>query len=72
MHPRSQNSATADVESGLKLIENRGGETLHEDVSDLRYHQDIEDVDLTDGYLLSDEMKINLLMLGVLMLNGVG
>jgi hypothetical protein len=32
----------------------------------------MEDVDLTDGNLLSDEMKINLHMLRALMLNGVG
>jgi hypothetical protein len=32
----------------------------------------MEDVDLTDGNILSDKMKINLHMLGPLMLNGVG
>jgi hypothetical protein len=32
----------------------------------------MEDTDLTDGNLFSDKMKINLHMLGVLMLNGVG
>jgi hypothetical protein len=32
----------------------------------------MEDVDLTDGNLLSDEIKINLHMLRALMLNGVG
>jgi hypothetical protein len=32
----------------------------------------MEDVDLVDGNLLSDKMKINLHMLGALMLNGVG
>jgi hypothetical protein len=32
----------------------------------------MEDVDLTDDNLLSDEMKINLHMLRALMLNGVG
>jgi hypothetical protein len=31
----------------------------------------MEDVDLTNGYLLSDKMKINLNMLRALMLNGV-
>jgi hypothetical protein len=31
----------------------------------------MEDADLADGYLLSDKMKINLHMFGVLMLNGV-
>jgi hypothetical protein len=32
----------------------------------------MEDADLVDGNLLSDKMKINLHMLGALMLNGVG
>jgi hypothetical protein len=32
----------------------------------------MEDVDLTDGNLLSDKIKINLHMLGALMPNGVG
>jgi hypothetical protein len=32
----------------------------------------MEDVDLTDGNLHSDKMKINLHMLSALMLNGVG
>jgi hypothetical protein len=32
----------------------------------------MEDADLIDGNLLSDKMKINLHMLGALMLNGVG
>jgi hypothetical protein len=32
----------------------------------------MEDTDLTDDYLLSDKMKINLHMLGALMLNMIG
>jgi hypothetical protein len=32
----------------------------------------MEYTDLTDGHLLSDKMKINLHMFGVLMLNEVG
>jgi hypothetical protein len=32
----------------------------------------MENADLTDGNLLSDKMKINLYMLGALMLNGIG
>jgi hypothetical protein len=70
--PRSHNSATADVETGPKLIKYRGGEPLREDVGELRCRRDMEDVDFTDGNLLSDKMKINLHILGALMLNGVG
>jgi hypothetical protein len=32
----------------------------------------MEDVDLTDGNILSNKIKINLYMPGALMLNGVG
>jgi hypothetical protein len=32
----------------------------------------MENADLADGNLLSDKMKINLHMLGALMLNGIG
>jgi hypothetical protein len=68
----SHNSATADIETGPKLIKHRGGETLCEDVDELRCRRDMEDADLTDGNLVSDKMKINLHMLRALMLNGVG
>jgi hypothetical protein len=68
---RSHNSATADVETG-KLIKHRGGESLCEDVGELRCRWDMEDADLTDDNLLLDKMKINLHMFGVLMLNEVG
>jgi hypothetical protein len=61
----------ADVETGSKLLKHRGRETLREHVGELRCRQDMEDADLTDGDLLSDEVKINLHMLDVLMLNGV-
>jgi hypothetical protein len=70
--PRSHNSATVDVETGPKLIKRRGEDPLHEDVDELRCRRDMEDADLADDNLLSDKMKINLHMLGVLMLNGVG
>jgi hypothetical protein len=70
--PHSHNSVTADVETGPKLIKHRGGESLHEDVGELRCRRDMDDADLTDGNLLSNKMKINLHMLGALMLNEVG
>jgi hypothetical protein len=69
--PHSHNSATADVETGSKLLKHRGRETLREHVGELRCHRDMEDADLTDGDLFSDELKINLHMLGALVLNGV-
>jgi hypothetical protein len=63
---------TQSLQIGLKVNEHRGGETLREDVGELRCHRDMEDADLTDGHLLSNKIKINLHMLGALMLNGVG
>jgi hypothetical protein len=68
----SHNSATADIETGPKLIKHRGGKTLRGEVDELRCRRDMKDADLTDGHLLSDKMKINLHVLGALMLNGVG
>jgi hypothetical protein len=65
------NSAIADVETGSKLIEHRGGEALHEDAGELRCHRNMEYEDLTDGDSLSDKIKINLHMFDALMLNGV-
>jgi hypothetical protein len=70
--PHSHNSTTADVETRPKLIKHRGGEILREDVGELRCRRDMEDADLTDDNLLSDEMKTNFHMLRALMLNGVG
>jgi hypothetical protein len=69
--PHSHNSATADVEIGLKLFKHRGRETLCEHVGELRCRRDMKDADLTDGDLFSDKVKINLHMLGALVLNGV-
>jgi hypothetical protein len=70
--PRSHNSATADVETKPKLIKYHGGESLREDVGELRCHRDMKDADLTNDNLLSDKMKINFYMLDALMPNGVG
>jgi hypothetical protein len=69
--PRSHNSATTDVEIGSKLFKHRGRETLREHVGELRCRRGMKDADLTDGDLFSDEVKINLHMFGVLMLNEV-
>jgi hypothetical protein len=68
---RSHNSATANVETGSKLIEHRGGEALREDIDELRCRRNMEYADLTHGDSLSNKIKINLHMFGVLMLNGV-
>jgi hypothetical protein len=61
-----------DVETRLKLREHRGRQPLGEDVSELRGHRDVEDANISDGNALADEVEINLNMLGVMMLDGVG
>jgi hypothetical protein len=63
---------TTDVEIGLKLREHRGGQPLGEDVSDLRSRRDVEDTNVPDDNALADKVKINLNMLGALVLNVIG
>src|SRR5438105_15379970 len=62
--PRSHNLATANVETGSKLIEHRGGEALREDVGELGCRRDMEYSDLTDCDLLPDKVEVDLHMLG--------
>jgi hypothetical protein len=56
----------------MKLQEHGGRQPLGEDVGELRSHWDVEDMDIPDGNMLTDKVKINLNMLGALVLNGVG
>jgi hypothetical protein len=63
--------AIVDVETGLKLREHWGGQLLGEDVNELRSRWDVEDMNVPDGNTLADKVKINLNMLGALVLNGV-
>jgi hypothetical protein len=45
---------------------------LGEDVGELRSRRDVEDTNVSDGNTLMDKVKINLNMLGALVLNWVG
>jgi hypothetical protein len=54
-----------------KLREHRG-EPLGENVGELRSHQDVEYMNIPNSNALVDKMKINLNMLGALVLNDVG
>lgn len=56
-----------DVETGPKL-QHREWKSLDEDIDILRGHQDVEDMDVYDGYTLTDEVEINLNMLHALVL----
>jgi hypothetical protein len=60
--------ATADVETGLKL---REGQPLGEDVSKLISRRGMEDTNVPDCKAFADKVKINLNMLGTLVLNRV-
>jgi len=64
--------ATADVETGSKVDEDRGRKALGEDVGELRRRRDVKDPDVSNGNPLADEVEINLDMLRALMLDGVG
>jgi hypothetical protein len=70
--PAVETPATADVETEPKLREHRGGQPLDEDVGELRSRRDVEDTNIPNGNAFADKVKINLNMLGVLVLNGVG
>jgi hypothetical protein len=68
--PCSLNSRhTTDVETRPKLW---GGQPLGEDVSELRSRHDVEDTNVSDDNVLANKVKINLNMLGALVLNRVG
>jgi hypothetical protein len=58
--PHSQNSSHC-----------RERQPLGEDVGELGSHRHVEDTNVLDGNALVDKVKINLNMLGVLVLNGV-
>jgi hypothetical protein len=69
--PAVKTLVTADIETGLKLQEHRGGQPLGEHVSELRSRRNVEDTNIPDSNVLADKVEINLNMLGALVLNGV-
>jgi hypothetical protein len=50
----------------------RGGQPLGEDVDELKSRRSMEDTNVSDGNALVNKVKINLNILGALVLNGVG
>jgi hypothetical protein len=70
--PPKPQLATWYVEAGAKLRENRGGQTLSEDISELGGGRDIEDPDVTDSNPVTNEVQVDLHMFRPLMLNWVG
>ena len=63
---------TKKIQARAKLRESRGGETLGEDVSKLGGGRDMEYPNIADGDPVGHEVQVDLHMLHLLMLNGVG
>jgi hypothetical protein len=61
-----------NVETGSKLQKQRSRHTLREDARELGWHRYVQDVDITDGHAFPHKMEVDLNMLCVLVLNGVG
>jgi len=62
---------TTNVQTGPELREDRGGQTLSEDISIPRGCGQMKNADVNNGHTLTDEVKIDLDVLGTLMLNRV-
>jgi hypothetical protein len=63
--------ATTDVETGPKVGEERGWQAFSENVSELRCRRNMKDTNIPNSDLVANEVKINLNMLGTLVLNRV-
>jgi hypothetical protein len=71
-HPCSHSVEESDVETGPKLREDWSWKAFGEDVGELRRHRDVKATDSSKGHSFLNEVKINLNVLGTLVLNGVG
>lgn len=60
----------ADVDTGAKLREHLGGKTIGEDVGKLRARRDV-DPDIPDDNTVTDDVEVDLNVLGALMLDRV-
>jgi hypothetical protein len=67
-----QSRATMNVETELKIQKHQSGQTLREDVCELSGRRDMHDADITNGNAFLNEVEVNLDMLHMLVLNGVG
>ena len=69
---RSRSVDWSDVETGPKLCEDRSRQDFGEVVGELRRRRDVKNADNAKVHSFSNEVKINLNVLGALMLNRVG
>jgi hypothetical protein len=63
---------TTNVETKLKLQKHQSRQTLHEDARELGCHRHVQDTDITNGHTFPHKVEVDLDMLHVLVLNGVG
>jgi hypothetical protein len=63
--------AMADVETGPKIGEDRGRQAFSENVSKLRCRRNMKNTDIPNSDLVANKVKINLNMLGTLVLHRV-
>ena len=70
--PRSLIVEALNVQTGPELLEERSRQPLGEDVGVLCRRRDVHDTDITKSNTLPHEVKIDLDVLGALMLDGVG
>jgi hypothetical protein len=70
--PTVETLATTNVETGPKIQKYRSRQTLREDVHELGGHRNVQDANITDGNMFSDEVNVDLDMLRTLVLNRVG
>jgi hypothetical protein len=70
--PAIETLGTTNVETGSKFWKHRSEHTLREDVHKLGGHRYVQDADITDGNAFPDEVEVDLDMLCMLVLNGVG
>jgi len=70
--PRSHSVDGSNVETVPKLREDSSRQAFGKNVGELGRRRDVKNADSTKSHSFSDEVKINLNVLGTLMLNRVG
>ena len=70
--PRSSSGSAADVQTGAKFPEHRCGKAFCEDIGILRARGNMKNSDFSKCHAVTNEVKVDLHVLGPLMLNWVG
>ena len=64
-------ASIADVQAGSKLLENRGRESLGEDIGILGFCRYKEYMDMIKSNMISNKVQVNLHTFGMLVLNRI-